>query len=549
MKQNFRILIRMFQFTKNCRIYYILGLIFFASQIFTANFLQALFLKWLSAGAISKNNTKILSSILSFGILFLLQMGITLIGIVLYNISTIRIERDLKFSLYNSYIRHSQSQKRHSVEAINRLNVDSDLALECLKNQFTLVVFSVFTIICSSIVIFSVDYRIGICELMIGVVSFLLHTKYTKPMKSIGEKILESNEMANKVLADILHSNEAIKINNYNKNIHNIYIKKLKIIYQFSQTKTVLLTYQSMIKTTFEWLSLTGIFGIGIYFVYTGSLDFPSFIMLPTLCIGVTDAITEIGRQWNALQGPIAAAQRVFQILDCKKKEIQGDRELLRFKNSILINQLTFKYEKEIIFNNINLLINAGEKICLIGESGSGKSTLLKIILGIYDIKPECLYLDNIPIEKVSRKSWHDQFAYVDQDCRLFHMSIYENIKLGNSMASEKEVYEVAKMAGCHDFIEKLPDKYHTLVKEGKNSLSGGESQRICIARALLKNAPILVFDEFTSALDKVTEKEIIETIFHLAIPRTIILSTHNMEIAKKADKIYRVRNGILENI
>ncbi len=128
-------------------------------------------------------------------------------------------------------------------------------------------------------------------------------------------------------------------------------------------------------------------------------------------------------------------------------------------------------------------------------------------------------------------------------------MSIYENIKLGNSMASEKEVYEAAKMAGCHDFIEKLPDKYHTLVKEGKNSLSGGESQRICIARALLKNAPILVFDEFTSALDKATEKEIIETIFHLAIPRTIILSTHNMEIAKKADKIYRVRNGILENI
>ena len=120
-----------------------------------------------------------------------------------------------------------------------------------------------------------------------------------------------------------------------------------------------------------------------------------------------------------------------------------------------------FKYEKEMILNNINLLINAEEKICLIGESGSGKSTLLKIILRIYDIKPECLYLDNISIEKVSHKSWYDRFAYVDQNCRLFHMSIYENIKLGNSMASEKEVYEAAKMVGCHDFIERLPDNYH----------------------------------------------------------------------------------------
>lgn len=551
MKQNFKTLIRMFQFTKNCRVYYIVGLIFFTSQIFTANFIQALFLKWLSAGIISKDSDKVVSSIFSFGILFLLQLGMTLLGIILYNIATIRIEKDLKLSLYHSYMKQSQLQvqKRHSFEAINRLNTDSDLALECLKNQFALVVFSAFTIIGSSIVIFRIDYRIGICELLIGMVSFFLHTKYTKPMKSVGEKILESNENANKTLSNILHNSETIKVNNYNAAIHSIYKKELSSIYQFSQVKTVLLTYQTAVKTTFGWLSLTGIFILGIYFIFTNTLDFPSFIMLPTLCVGMTDAITEIGRQWNALQAPIAAAQRVFQVLDYEEIGTEGKIEITNFQHNIIVNQLTFQYEKEIILDHINLFIRSGEKVALIGESGSGKSTLLKIIVGIYLITPECLYLDDISIQKANRKSWLNQFAYVDQECKLFHMSIYENIKLGNPMATEEEIYKAAKMAGCHTFIEKLPDKYDTIVKEQKTSLSGGESQRICIARALVKNAPILIFDEFTSALDKATEQELIETIFHFTTPYTIILSTHNIEIAKRADIIYQIKNGSLETV
>lgn len=550
MKRSLKMLLKMFIFTKPYRIQYIFGMIFFTSQIFTANFIQAIFLKNLSAAIINGSKQAVIDSVIQFIILFVGQLLITLMGIVLYNLSNIKIEKQMKLSLFNKYLMQSQliSQKQHSADVVNRLNVDADLAQKCLGNSFALVMFSTFTIIGSSSIIFFIDFRIGVLSIIIGTLSLLMQLKYTKRTKSLSENILTHNQQSIEVLSNILRGQETVKVNNYEKRILVRYAKKISKIYKFSQSKIVIQTYQNAFKIFFKWMSMAGVFGVGIYFVYRDSLDFPSFIMLPTLCLGVTEAMSGIGSEWNALQGPISAGKRLFEIIDLEYNEREGNTVISGFSSDIKINGLNFGYGEEQKLHSINLQIPIGKKVALVGESGSGKSTILKVIIGMFDIEKKSLYLDDMPIESVKRESWRNQFAYVDQECRLFHMSILENIRLGKLTATDLEVIDIAQKAGCSEFIDNFPDKYNTVISDNKSGLSGGEIQRICIARALLRDAPVLILDEFSSALDNETVKSIMNNIMTFDDQKTIVFATHDMDIAEKADVIYRFKNGKLVN-
>ena len=200
--------------------------------------------------------------------------------------------------------------------------------------------------------------------------------------------------------------------------------------------------------------------------------------------------------------------------------------------------------------SGINLEIGENEMVAFVGESGSGKSTLLRAVMGMYEREDLGLSLGGMSFHDTSQKDWRANFAYVDQSCKLFDMSVKENIAMGKGgAASDEEVIHAAKRAAAHDFITELEGGYDAPCGEKGSTLSGGQKQRIAIGRALVRKAPILVFDEATSALDKDSERQIMETIEALRKDHTVLITTHNLESIVGADRIVVLDGGRIDDV
>lgn len=214
-------------------------------------------------------------------------------------------------------------------------------------------------------------------------------------------------------------------------------------------------------------------------------------------------------------------------------------------KGNIEIKDITFSYPRQKnIFEHFNLSIPAKQKIGIVGSSGAGKTTLMKLIMRLYDINQGCIEIDNFNLVDFTKDSLRSQIAVVPQHLNLFHRSIYENIVYGCGTKSKEEVISAAKKAKCHDFIASLERQYETIIGEQGVKLSGGQRQRIAIARAILRNAPIVLFDEATSALDSETEVAIQEALDILLVDKTALIIAHRLSTLKAMDRIIVLEKG-----
>lgn len=214
-------------------------------------------------------------------------------------------------------------------------------------------------------------------------------------------------------------------------------------------------------------------------------------------------------------------------------------------KGTIAFNQISFHYDDGAhLFKNKNIVIEAGQKVGLVGFSGSGKSTFVNLILRLFEVESGKITIDSQNINAVTQASLRENIAMIPQDISLFHRTLMENIRYGRTDASDEEVIEASKKAHCHEFISQLPEAYQALVGERGIKLSGGQRQRIAIARAMLKNAPILILDEATSALDSVTEKHIQDGLHALMQGRTTIVIAHRLSTLAEMDRILVFDNG-----
>ncbi len=228
-------------------------------------------------------------------------------------------------------------------------------------------------------------------------------------------------------------------------------------------------------------------------------------------------------------------------------QDAPGTNPLQTNKGEISFDSVTFAYPEKIdtpLFNNLNMHINPGEKVGLVGHSGGGKTTITQLILRFMDVQQGSIEIDSQNISSVTQDSLRKAIAYVPQEPLMFHRSIADNIRYGNSDASDKAVKAAAKMAHAHEFIEQLAEGYETLVGERGVKLSGGQRQRIAIARAMLKNAPILVLDEATSALDSESEVLIQDALWKLMEGRTAIVIAHRLSTIQKMDRILVMDDG-----
>jgi subfamily B ATP-binding cassette protein MsbA len=273
----------------------------------------------------------------------------------------------------------------------------------------------------------------------------------------------------------------------------------------------------------------------GAFFVFLGIF----FQMIPSIKL--------FGQVFNSIQEGIAASERVFAILDTPPKVADSPNavELKSFQNSIEFRNVSFKYEKsDLILKNIKLQIKKGEVLAIVGPSGAGKSSLVDLIPRFYDVTEGSILIDDIDIRNITMKSLRSFIGVVTQETILFNDSVRNNIAYGLQGVPPDKIIEAAKAANAHNFIEGLKDGYETVIGDRGTKLSGGERQRLSIARALLKNPPILILDEATSSLDTESEVLVQQAIERLMKGRTSIVIAHRLSTIQRANKIIVISEG-----
>jgi subfamily B ATP-binding cassette protein MsbA len=256
--------------------------------------------------------------------------------------------------------------------------------------------------------------------------------------------------------------------------------------------------------------------------------------------------VRELSKVNLEIQEGLAGAMRVFELLNTpiEIKEEEDAFPLPPISKGIDFQKITFKYDEEVVLKDISLFVKVGEVIALVGMSGAGKTSLVNLLPRFYDVEQGKILIDHYDIRKVTLQSLRDQIGLVTQQTILFNDTVRNNIAYGNLKCSNQEIIEAAKAANAHNFIQKLPQGYDTIIGEQGVKLSGGERQRISIARALLKNAPILILDEATSSLDSDSETEVQKALEELMRGRTVFVIAHRLSTIRNAHRIIVLSQG-----
>jgi ATP-binding cassette subfamily B protein len=285
---------------------------------------------------------------------------------------------------------------------------------------------------------------------------------------------------------------------------------------------------------------------VGSYKVIQGELSVGQLLVFNSLMAYFIDPIKNLINLQPMIQTAIVPSDRLGEILDLQlEKDIDEDKKINpdSLKGKIEFNNIDFRYgTRELVLKNIDFNIEIGEKIALVGESGSGKTTLAKLLMRFYNSEKGDILINGYNVKDINVDKLREKVAYISQDIFMFSGTIKENLSLGDEDIDFEQMVETCKMASAHDFINKLPLRYNTLLEENGTNLSGGQRQRLSIARALLREPDILIMDEATSNLDSITEKAIERTIDKLDI--TTIIIAHRLSTIMKCDKIYVMDNG-----
>ena len=275
-------------------------------------------------------------------------------------------------------------------------------------------------------------------------------------------------------------------------------------------------------------------------------LDGAKFLAYMGLAYNILTPAKAISKASYSVKNGLAAAQRVFEVLEVKNEITDSENAVKKstFEDSITINNINFRYEEENVLKDFSLQVKKGQTVALVGQSGSGKSTIANLLTRFYDVNEGTIAVDGIDIKDMNLHSLRDLMGLVTQDSILFNDTIKANISLGKLDATDDEIIEALKIANAYEFVKDLPLGIHTNIGDSGNKLSGGQKQRLSIARAVLKNPPIMILDEATSALDTESEKFVQVALENMMQNRTSIVIAHRLSTIQKADLIVVMQKG-----
>jgi subfamily B ATP-binding cassette protein MsbA len=276
------------------------------------------------------------------------------------------------------------------------------------------------------------------------------------------------------------------------------------------------------------------------------TLDAASFIAFLGLAYNILTPAKQISKASYSVKRGNAAAERIMDVLETPSTIIDAPDAvtLSEFKKAVEIENINFKYEDELVLKNFSLNVPKGSTVALVGQSGSGKSTIANLVTRFYDVNQGSIKIDGINIRQITKHSLRGLMGLVTQDSILFNDTIKNNVSLGKSDATEDEIIDALKIANAWEFVKNLPLGLETNIGDSGNKLSGGQKQRLSIARAVLKNPPIMILDEATSALDTESEKLVQKALENMMMNRTSIIIAHRLSTIQNADLIVVIHQG-----
>ncbi|MDO9565348.1 MAG: ABC transporter ATP-binding protein [Candidatus Desulfaltia sp.] len=404
----------------------------------------------------------------------------------------------------------------------------------------------VFTIVGLTIVIFYRDWKMALFAFIILPIAFIPVVEFGRRVRKISTGCQEAVADLSSFLHETFAGNKIVKAFGMEQYEKKRFHEKALDLFKLEMKAVIASSLSSPIMEFLGGLGIAFIIWYGGSKVISGTSTAGTFFSFMAAVLMLYDPVKKLSGVNNAIQQGLAASDRVFDIIDRKSEIAEDDNpvEIQSMPHRVTFDNVFFKYDEEMVLKNINLDVKAGEILALVGMSGGGKTSLVNLIPRFYDVTKGAILVDGIDIRKASISSLRRQIAIVTQEPILFNDTVRNNIAYGNQNASQEDIENAVKAAYAYDFIQGFPDKYDTIVGELGARLSGGEKQRICIARALLKDAPVLILDEATSSLDTESEMLVQKALENLMKGRTTFVIAHRLSTIDYADRIVVIVNG-----
>jgi subfamily B ATP-binding cassette protein MsbA len=429
---------------------------------------------------------------------------------------------------------------------MSRITNDVNIIRAMVSTAVTGALRDVFTIIGLTFVIFYRDWQMATFAIVVIPIAFFPIVKIGKKVRKISTGTQEAVGKLNSFLHETFTGNIIVKAFGTENYENRRFREMTKDLFKLELKAVKAKEMASPVMEFLGGLGVACVIWYGGSRVIAGESTPGTFFSFMGAVLMLYSPVKKLSKLNNVVQAGLAGADRVFEIIEKKTdiKEIENPLIIKSGSHDVLFKDVSFKYGDVTALEKINLTARAGEVIALVGMSGGGKTSLVNLIPRFYDVWKGALLIDGIDVRNASIASLREQIAIVTQSPILFNDTIRNNIAYGNSDASEEDIEKAARAAYAYDFIQHLPKKFDTSIGELGSRLSGGERQRICIARALLKDAPILILDEATSSLDTESEALVQKALENLMKGRTTFIIAHRLSTISYADRIVVIVDG-----
>lgn len=537
---------------------YLMGIFFMSACMAAFWIISSMFLKYVIDAAQTGNSRQmpyVTAGSLAAGIVVLL---IYRAFAIIYNVEAKRAYGKLCNMVFwhEIHLPYSYYETHHSGDFLSKMSYDLEKTGDIYGSRLRRTVSPLLQVIVFLVPMMILSWQITLCLVGVNLILLFINGLLIQPIRRVSGELSVANGKMTEKLSNLLQGMEQARMYEAGKNTVREFTEESEAYARKYHKKIFYTACLEGCDKGFDLLCTLAFLILGIFFVQNGYTTLGALTAIYSLYGNFSYQFLQLGRYLPELIGCLANARNIFEFMEEAREPESwyGDeKEAEAFENEeraayIDISNITFFYrEDKPLLKNLSLQIDKGESIAVTGPSGCGKTTLSKLLLGLYPVLEGDISVGGESYRSMDNRKIRSRIAYVPQEPYLFNMSVKENIRLGKQDASEEEVIQAAKAAHAHEFILKLEKGYDTNVGERGNRLSGGQKQRIAIARAILKDAPIVLMDEATSALDNESEQLVNDALKSMKHSRNIIMIAHRPSTIALADRVCAFGTGIVK--
>ena len=481
--------------------------------------------------------------------MFLLKNLFSYLGLYFITYLKNGVLKNLRNAIYSKIVTLPVSyySEKKKGDILSRISDDVNQVQNSLLAILELIIKEPLQILFGIITMFLISVKLTVFVFLFIPIAGAIISRIGKSLKKNSDRVQREQGVFLSTLEETLGGLKIIKSFNAEKRFNSKFNDSTERFYQFANT---LHNRQNLAGPTSEFLGIATIAGLlwygGSMVLIEQTLTGGAFITFMALSYQILTPAKAISKATYRVRTGNASAQRILEILE-EESPLEDHKKSINkndFNSSIELKNIDFKYEDDYVLSNFNLTIPKGANVALVGQSGSGKSTIANLISRFYDVNNGSILIDGVDIRNIKKQSLRKLIGLVTQDSILFNDSIKNNVAISDNAISDEEIIEALKVANAWEFVSKLPDGIYTNVGDSGNKLSGGQKQRISIARAVLKNPPIMVLDEATSALDTESEHLVQKALENMMKNRTSIVIAHRLSTIQNADIIIVMQQG-----